>query len=752
MSTHFYKKSAGLFIISAILIIHFGNIHANDLVDSVLNRQTQKASLSLTLKEQEWLASHKQIKVAVKSGWMPIEFRLAKELHRGIAVDYLAQIKKLTSIHIETVEYTEDIDTSQADVISSVNGNSLKTSQFKLLKQPYMVIPNAIYINKIKSNQFTNKSLEDFKYAKIAVYRNSTVAKNIRENFPNLKLVYVDIIDEALNYVKSGTVDAYVGNELVVDYHIAFYRLKFVEKSGLTPFTSNISMAVRADEPLLASILEKTLLVIGQNNAELTDTWTYKTNVQERLLKGVLAAIVIILFIVSFRFYLSKKKASLQLAENQQKIWHQANFDYLTNLPNRYLLQNRLANALLRADRLKSKVGLLYIDLDHFKHVNDFSGHAVGDKLLQQAAKRISNCIREEDTTARLGGDEFMVVISDFNSTLALENICQKILNSLQLPFEIDKDIFYITASIGVTVYPDDSLNSEELIKHADQAMYAGKKLGRNLYQFFTQSMQTSASNRVSILNDLRTALANNQFELYYQPILSTANSKIVKAEALIRWNHPINGVIGPDDFIYLAEESGLILELGHWVFNQAIHDLIVINKKLKLNFQLNINVSPRQFSQPQHLIDLVELLKQNNISGENICLEITEGLLLEAQDIVINTINTLKEAGMQFAIDDFGTGYSALYYLKKFNISYVKIDKSFIQNLQPDNYDAILCGSIIQMAHKLDIKLVAEGVENHKQEKILKEFNCDYVQGYLYGKAQPLNELLALIECQSEH
>lgn len=752
MSTNFYKKSAGLLILSAILIVHFGSIYANDLTNSVVNQQTQEPRLNLTAKEKEWLANHKEIKVAVKSGWMPIEFRLAKEPHRGVSVDYLARIKKLTSIHIDTVEYTEDIDSSQADVISSVSGNSLKTSDFKLLKQPYLVIPNAIYINKNKSNKFTDKSLGDVKHAKIAVYRNSIVAKNIREDFPNLNLVYVDIIDEALNYLKTGTVDAYVGNELVIDYHITFYRLKFVEKSGLTPFTSNISMAVKADEPLLASILEKALLAIGQNNAELTDTWTYKTNVQERLLKSVLAAIVIILLIVSFRFYLSKKKAKLQLAENQQKIWQQANFDYLTNLPNRYLLQNRLANSLLRADRLKSKVGLLYIDLDHFKHVNDFSGHAVGDKLLQEAGKRISNCVREEDTTARLGGDEFMVVISDFNSTFALENICQKILNSLQLPFEIDKDIFYITASIGVTVYPDDSLNSEELIKHADQAMYEAKKHGRNLYQFFTQSMQISVSNKISILNDLRIALANNQFELYYQPILSMCDSKVLKAEALIRWNHPIDGLIGPDDFIYLAEESGLILEIGDWVFNQAMHDLIVINKKLKLDFQLSINVSPHQFSQPKYLINLVELLKKHNISGENICLEITEGLLLEASDVVINTINTLTEANIQFAIDDFGTGYSALYYLKKFNVSYVKIDKSFIQNLQPDNYDAILCGSIIQMAHKLDIKLIAEGVENHKQEKILKEFNCDYVQGYLYGKAQPLNELLALIESQSEH
>jgi len=364
-----------------------------------------------------------------------------------------------------------------------------------------------------------------------------------------------------------------------------------------------------------------------------------------------------------------------------------------------------------------------------------------------EAAGRISRCVRSDDTTARFGGDEFIVVMSDLKDIFSLENTCQKILYELEKPFSIDGDVYYISASIGVTLYPDDSRNPEELLSYADQAMYEAKKLGRNRFQFFKASIQTASLNRVSITNDLREALIEKQFVLYYQPIVCLKKSGVLKAEALIRWNHPTKGIISPIDFIPLAEESGLINELGKWVFHQAINDLLIIRENSGSDFQLSLNVSPYQFNNPADLLIWVDTIKALDIPGRCISLEITEGLLLDPSNDVISTISALRDVGIEFSIDDFGTGYSALAYLKKFDIDYVKIDKSFIQNLETDNYDSVLCEAIIHMARKLGIKVVAEGIETIIQKDLLKKFECDYGQGYLFARPQPLNQLLEFLD-----
>jgi EAL domain-containing protein (putative c-di-GMP-specific phosphodiesterase class I) len=294
-----------------------------------------------------------------------------------------------------------------------------------------------------------------------------------------------------------------------------------------------------------------------------------------------------------------------------------------------------------------------------------------------------------------------------------------------------------------VSTYPNDCQNYEDLLSYADQAMYEAKKLGRNRFQFFTESIQVSSLTRLSITSDMREALIAKQFVLYYQPIISLENSKILKAEALIRWIHPIKGMINPLDFICVAEESGLINELGNWVFNQALNDLPIILQKLGSEFQLSVNVSPNQFNQPEQLLKWVETMKKLNIPGRCISLEITEGILLDPTSEVINVISALKKTGVEFSIDDFGTGYSALAYLRKFDIDYVKIDKSFTQNLESGNYDAVLCESIINMANRLGMKVIAEGVETDDQKGLLKAFSCDYGQGYLFARPQPLADFL---------
>ncbi|MES2499054.1 MAG: EAL domain-containing protein [Pseudomonadota bacterium] len=707
---------------------------------------TKQPDIRLTPNEKKWLEKNPTIKVAVKSGWMPIEFKLESEEHRGLSIDYLNRLSNLLQVNFIVVDYIDNIKPDQSDIISGVSNNSLKNAHFRLLNQPFLVFPLAIYTNKYIKKKTKIYSLENLNGLRVAVFKSGVLGQKIKENYPGVKLVYVNIADEAFELLQAGEVEAYIGNEMVIDYHIAFNRLRFAQKTAISPFTASVSMAVRADQPELASILEKGLLALASDNKQLLKKWNVTDTKNNQIATTVLAVVASIFLLGLVRFYRLKQAIKKKDAESQQQIWHQANFDYLTKLPNRHLLHNRLEQAFDRSKRSSLPVGLLYIDLDNFKRVNDQSGHKIGDKLLIEAANRINACVRSSDTAARIGGDEFMVVMDELKDIYSLEKTCEKILSQLEAPFFIENNTFYISASLGITVYPDDTEDFEKLLVYADQAMYEAKKLGRNRYQFFTQSMQAISSNRLSIASDLRSALLNDEFIVYYQPIVNLKDSTITKAEALIRWNHPKKGMINPVDFISIAEETGLIGRLGQWVFEQALKDVSIIRDYLGTEFQLSINVSPHQFHHPESLLNWVNCMKELGIPGSGISLEITEGLLLEASDAVINTLSKLQGIGIELAIDDFGTGYSALAYLKKFDINYVKIDKSFIQNLESDNYDAVLCEAIIHMAHKLNIKIIAEGIEAVSQKSLLNQFGCDYAQGYLLATPQPLDNLLKFL------
>ncbi len=460
----------------------------------------------------------------------------------------------------------------------------------------------------------------------------------------------------------------------------------------------------------------------------------------------ILALACMLLVHQLWRFY---QRAQRREAEVRQQIWRQANYDYLTQLPNRYLLQDCLEKSIQECQQSLQQLGLLLIDLDGFKDVNDIAGHAVGDRLLQNAALRIQSCVRDGDTTAKLGGDEFVVVIPKLKDIKVLHDIGAKIVETVRSPFHIDDNQYFVTASIGIAVFPDHSDSAETLMMYADQALYAAKRAGKNQYQFFTQTMQQEIRERISLTHDLRSAIENNELHLVYQPIYRLQDISLIKAEALIRWQHPTRGNIPPSVFIPIAEESGIIIEIGKWIFNEVLHDLSTIDPMRLQGIQISLNISPIQFAHPQHLMAFIKRLERSNIPCELFCFEITEGLLLEPSKVIQDTLKTLKQAGIKLSIDDFGTGYSALGYLKKYHIDYVKIDKSFINNLGVDNYDFILCRSIIQMAHELNMQLIAEGVENAQQESILKVINCDFIQGFLHGKPAMFSSLLEQLDLQ---
>ena len=421
----------------------------------------------------------------------------------------------------------------------------------------------------------------------------------------------------------------------------------------------------------------------------------------------------------------------------EELIWKQANFDILTELPNRNMFHDRLAQEMLKADRDKHSLALFLIDLDEFKEVNDTLGHDTGDRLLDEAGSRISQCVRNTDTVARLGGDEFTVILPELEDYSHVEDIAQKIIDNLENAFHVGNELIHISGSIGITLYPTDAIDIDELMKNADQAMYAAKRKGRNCFSYFTQSLQDAAQLRRSLSNDMRIAQGQQQFEVFYQPIVEIKTGRIVKAEALLRWNHPERGRVNPLQFIHLAEEIGLINQIGDWVFKEAAEKAKHWRKVYSPDFQVSVNFSPIQFKLDSDLFiyEWQTHLKNLQLSGDSIVVEITEGMLVNAEPDVIDKLLWLRDAGIQVAIDDFGTGYSSLSYLNKFDIDYLKIDKSFISNLENKTSDISLCDAIILMSHTLGLKVIAEGVETEGQKKILSDAGCDFAQGYIFSK-----------------
>ncbi len=433
--------------------------------------------------------------------------------------------------------------------------------------------------------------------------------------------------------------------------------------------------------------------------------------------------------------------------KSEELIWRQANFDMLTGLPNRRMFLDRLEQEIKKAHRAGQPMALMFLDLDRFKEINDTLGHDMGDILLKEASRRLSSCVRESDTVARLGGDEFAIVLGELDDPGNVERVAREILMKLAEPFQLGIETAYISASIGITLYPEDATACEALLKNADQAMYDAKRQGRNRTGYFTPSMQATAQSRMRLANDMRVALAEKQFRLVYQPIVELANGRIRKAEALIRWDHPSRGLVSPAEFIPICEDTGMIDDICEWVFHEAARQAGQWQATHHAEFQISINISPTRFHRNDGFHDTwLKHLKKLGLPGQSIAVEITEGLLLDASASVTEQLLALRDMGIQVSLDDFGTGYSSLSYLKKFDIDYLKIDQSFVRNLAPASDDLALCQAIIVMAHKLGLKVIAEGVETEAQLTLLSAAGCDYGQGYLFSRPVPAEVFEAML------
>lgn len=432
-----------------------------------------------------------------------------------------------------------------------------------------------------------------------------------------------------------------------------------------------------------------------------------------------------------------------QLKEARSRMEELAYVDSLTGLANRLLFRDRLEQVLKGLSRTKTNAALLYLDLDEFKRINDSMGHDVGDALLMKIAETLRQCVRHQDTVARMGGDEFVILLTDIDGMSGASAVARKIIESMSYPIKLLKNEILITPSIGITLAPTDSLNADILLKNADMAMYKAKASGRNNFQFFTEEMNAQIVDHLTIENDLRHAIENNDLYMKYQPKCNIKTKKMIGVEALVRWNHPTKGELSPDYFIPIAETAGLMVKLGKWVLRASCHGIKQLESQGLKGIELAVNLSTRQFRDP-HLIDtILDVLAETNFKAVNLELEVTETTLMEQIDLAIELLDQIKSLGITVTIDDFGTGYSSLNYLKRLPIDTLKIDKVFIDDIPDDKDDMEISSAVIVMAHKLGIKVVAEGVSTQAQWDFLAQNKCDIAQGYLLGKPMEAQELL---------
>ncbi len=426
----------------------------------------------------------------------------------------------------------------------------------------------------------------------------------------------------------------------------------------------------------------------------------------------------------------------------EEESHHHAYHDALTDLPNRILFHDRLSLAILHAHRRKLNLAVMFIDLDHFKNVNDTLGHSAGDEVLVAVADRLRACLREEDTVARVGGDEFLLLLTGISRESDVAGMARKILKLLADPFALKKRELFLSASIGVGLYPNDGTDAETLVANVDTAMYRAKEAGRNNFQFFTPHMQEASQERAHLESGLRRALPRREFALHYQPVLELASRRVLGLEALVRWNHPERGLLGPKEFIGLAEDAGLIVAIGEWILHEACEEARRLQAGAFPDLRMSVNLSPRQFQDKDLVWTVQRVLSETGLPPTSLELEITEGIAMQNLSLTMEVLGELSRMGIQISVDDFGTGHSSLSYLKHFPIHRLKIDRSFVAGMTRDERDRSIVAAIVSLAHNLSLRVTAEGVETSAQAELLASLGCDDVQGFLFAPPLPASSL----------
>ena len=719
---------------------------------------TTKAEFSEA--ERSYLQQKIQLVACVNSDRMPVEtFR--NSAHDGMTADYLTVLSDTLRVPIRPLaaptwgEIKRNFDTGKCDLVML----ALSAGHFDediVYTDPYLFEKLALVT---RNTAGFYGSLTDVSDVSLAVVEGYTSLHELRLNHPDIQFREVATLRDGLNAVADGEVFGFVDYVDTVSYLLNQGYTDSLKISGdfedeARPF----SIGIRSDEPELVSSITKVMETIPESmHQNIYRKWvavSVENRVDYTLFLQAVFVVAVVLVVLYFRYAelrkhreeMRIKNAELEdmnakLAEQTDSAMRMAYHDQLTGLANRAKLLIDLDHSIKLCKRTGGQVAILFLDLDRFKHVNDSLGHNIGDELLKAVAKRIGELLRDTDTLCRLGGDEFIVILEAISDSYSPCVVADRIIAALSRPFEIDDNTINIGTSIGISVCPDDTSDMNTLIKYADSAMYSAKEDGRNCYHYYREELSLKATRRSIIESALRRSLQEQDFSLVLQPIIDLKQRRVVKAEALVRWHHSELGDVRPDEFIPIAEEFGLIVDIGDWVLNRTCESLRQLTDEHCDLESIAINVSSVEFVKGDVAARFRQITRNHNIRAEQIEVEITERYMLEHGERSESELNELRQLGHTICVDDFGTGYSSLSYMKRLPLNIIKIDKSFTKNVPLDQNDVEICQAIITLSHSLGYKVVAEGVETPEQLDLLVNRSCDFAQGYYFSKPVTVDE-----------
>jgi diguanylate cyclase (GGDEF)-like protein len=713
--------------------------------------QLNQNEFMLTEQEKTWIKSNPVIKVAVDASWAPIEYKDDAGRFQGISSDYWRLLEGKLGIEFQYKSFApwklglEAFKEKNIDIMSSF-ARTPEREEFTIFTRPFISMPISIFTR--SDNPYVGK-LENLIDKNVSVLAGSAAEEYLATNYPKLKLIPVESISKGLEMLDEIKSDALVGNLGTINYYIEKNNITNVRLSGNTPFSYDLTLGIRKDWPEFALIMQKAMDNIGEDQREqIFNRWMsvrFEHQVDYQLIIWIgFIALVIIGAIFYWNRMLEK-----QVRERTSQLQHQAYNDSLTNLPNRLRCLDYLEAMLEKASQHKYRFAVMFVDLDDFKSINDSMGHEAGDKLLIDAAIRLKSCVHSDDFVGRLGGDEFVVIVNESSDSSHFNLIADKILSNFQSPFNIGDRHLRISASIGISTYPDDGKTASVILSNADAAMYHSKNIGRNVHSFFTEAMNQEVELRLKYVEKLNGALERGEIECHFQPKLSLPSLEVKGFEVLARWNNPELGQVSPTEFIPIAESIGLIIPIGQFVYEESLAKLSELQTLFQCNFTMAINLSPIQFRDTELVKWIRAGAEKCDVDYRNIELEITEGVLLNEYDYVINALSELTSLGIHLSLDDFGTGYSSMSYLRKYPFDSLKIDREFIRDMTEDNADKKLVKTTVSLAHELGMEVVAEGVEMQEHVAMLSEMHCDTLQGYLFSKPLPYEMLIEYLKNQ---
>lgn len=703
--------------------------------------------INLTDTELKWIKEHKNIRLGVDPEFAPFEY-LDNHQYAGMASDYVKILNQRLNLNMRVVEglswkeVTEKAKNKEIDVLPAV-GKTDERARYLNFTDPYLSFHRVIVT---RDNIPFIASLQDLNTHSVAVQVNTSHHGFINENTDITPKLY-RTLQESLLAVSGGEVDAFIGNVASTTYWIRKLNLSNLKVAApVSTEVQSLHFAVRDDWPELASILQKGLNTITPRQRKLISEKWLTVRYDPKVDFGLVWKIVFVFSALLAVIILWNVLLNNQVKKRTSQLAYSSNYDQLTDLPNRFLVMDRLQYSINEIRQKDEKIALLSVDLDDFKKVNDAYGHKIGDNLLKEISTRIRSSVSENDTVGRLGGDQFLIIVPHINDISDAALLSKNVLKQINTNYSFSDKQISITASIGVSIFPDDGDSAETLLKNSDTATHYSKKQSPGSYTFYTENLLQNVSRRLDLEHHMRGALSRNEFEVYYQPKVFTGSRNIASFEALLRWHNPELGTVSPAEFIPVAEKNGLIEPIGMFVLASALETLAHWQQRFNTSFKMAVNLSPIQFRSSDFVPQIESIILNAGVSCRSLEFEITEGVLLSENPTISKKLNQLETLGITLSMDDFGTGYSSLSYLRSYKFASLKIDKEFITDIATNDSDRKLVLAAIAMAHGLGMTVVAEGVETEQQCDILNALECDFAQGWLFSKALPKEEVEKLL------